>query len=317
MRVLVTGGAGYLGIAACQVLASAGHAVRSLDVRRPPRSVAAAASIEWVEGSITCLPDVRRAVAACDAVVHLAGLSSDAACRAQPRLARRVNLDAALVLARVAQTQGCHRFVHASSASVYGNRDTLPQPEAATPQPLSLYARFKLDLEERLNAMVPEGLEPVHLRQATLFGWSPSLRADLAVNAMTREAVAGRPIVVRGGGQQWRPFLHVRDAARCLLAAVEAPAAAIVGEVFNVGSDAANLRIRDVAAIVQEVYPGTAIVILADPPDGRSYRLACGKVEARLGWRAEIGVAAGVRELGAALGGNEEVGECVSWRSVR
>lgn len=317
MRVLVTGSSGYLGVVVCEVLARAGHDVRGLDVRRPPDPAQTGVAIAFVEASVTCLPELGQALAGCDGVVHLAGLSSDSACRRQPTLARAINLDASVALARLAIAQGCRRFVHASSASVYGNLDTAPQPETARPAPLSLYARCKLEVEGRLNALIPEGLEPVHLRQATLFGWSPRLRTDLAVNAMTRDAVQGRPIVIRGGGAQWRPFLHVRDAAHCLLAALEAPTAAIRGEVFNVGGQDSNLRIRDVARIVSGVYPGTQVVSAPDRPERRSYRLDCAKVGAGLGWRPAMSVEDGVRELGEALGAAEEGSACYSWRSAR
>lgn len=317
MRVLVTGGSGYLGVVVCQVLAQAGHTVRCLDVRQPPRALLTEWGAQYVEASLTCVPEVRKALAGCDGVVHLAGLSSDAACRREPQAARLVNLEAALTLAQLAQTQGCRRFVHASSASVYGNLDGAPQSESATPAPMSLYARFKLELELHLNAMAHPGFEVVHLRQATLFGWSPCLRNDLVVNAMTRDAIQGRPIVIRGGGGQWRPFLYVGDAARCFQAALEAPGPAVQGQSFNVGSDAGNLRIRDVARIVRGLYPRAPVVVVPDRPDRRSYQLNCSKVQNQLGWQAEVSVADGVRELGAALGAAEGVAECFNWRSAR
>lgn len=313
MRVLVTGGAGYLGTVVCQTLAEAGHTVRCLDVCLPPPASLPHPKVEVFEASVTCTPAVRSALDGCQAVVHLAGLASDGACQREPQLARAVNLDASLVLARLARRAGCRRFVHASSASVYGNRDDGPQGEDAPTAPLSLYARYKLQVEEALNRAAGPDFEPVQLRQATLFGLAPRLRRDLVVNAMTREAAWGRAVVVRGGGGQWRPFVHVRDAARAVLAALEAPAALVSGEVFNVAGAQANLRIADVADLVRQVFPATPLVVAPDPPDPRSYRVACVKLPTVLGWRSRMSVADGIRELATALDRPGGVAACVNW----
>ena len=303
MRVLVTGGAGYLGTVVCEVLAGAGCSVRCLDVLAARDHFRAASpregrpAVQWIGASITDPAAVRQALLGCDAVVHLAGLSSDGACARNPDLARAVNLEGALLVARLARTHGCSRFLHASSCSVYGAGGEELLTESAEPRPLSLYARYKLKAEAELDRLAAADFTLVHLRQATLFGYSPHLRKDLVVNAMTVDALRRGRILVHGGGGQWRPFLHVRDAASAFLAVLRAPVAAVRGEIFNVGADSANHRVDDIARIVCGEVPGTAVIRLPGAADARSYRVGFGKIAERLGWQPSLAVPAGVVEL--------------------
>lgn len=304
MEILVTGGAGYLGAVLCPELLGRGHHVRCLDAlihgRGPIEALLTHPGFQLLEGSITDTPVLSGAVLGCDAVIHLAGLADDRSCDAQPELARALNVDAALSLATVCRLFGVRRFVNASSCSVYGQGAEEVLSETSPVRPVSLYARYKVQVECALNEMAGPDFVPVHLRQATLFGYSPRMRLDLVVNAMTRDALRGGPLTVRGGGRQWRPFLHVADAASAFAVAVAAPEATVCGQAFNVGADRANHRIREIAEFVSGEFPGVPVVVAPDEPDPRSYRVSFGKI-GRLGWSSKRSVRDGVREMRRAL----------------
>lgn len=225
-----------------------------------------------------------------------------------------VNLDASVQLAELAVRRGCRRFVHASSCSVYGAAGDALLTEDSPARPVTLYAQYKLRVEEVLNGMAGPAFVPVHLRQATLFGHSPRMRWDLAVNAMTADALHGGRIVVRGGGRQWRPFLHVRDAADAFAAVLAAPDAAVGGAIFNLGGGPANHQIIDVAEIVRSCVPHARVLVTLDEASAISYRVLSDRIARRLGWRAQRSVEHGVGELlevlrngvGHAIGGRAQ-----------
>jgi nucleoside-diphosphate-sugar epimerase len=266
-RYLVTGGAGYLGSALSRLLLRHGHEVLCADQRRPPAGVrpATLGALRFLDADLGALPWPRAAFHRVDAVVHLGGLSSDGACNRDPELADRLNRVATERLARQAAAEGVRRFVLASSCAVYGRGVELD--ESARVRPTTVYARSKADAEECLRNAADTDLEPVVLRQATLFGVAPSMRFDLVLNAMTRDAVSGGVVRVRDGGRQWRPLLHVADAAAVLLWAAEAPQAEVAGQVFNVARPGANLRVREIAELVAGRVRGTVLALDGEPTE--------------------------------------------------
>lgn len=314
MEILVTGGAGYLGAVLCGELLRRGHRVRCLDTlmygRESVQPLLESPGFRLLETSIADAASLPPAVSGCEAVIHLAGLADDRSCAAQPELARAVNVGAALHLAELCRDLGIHRFVNASSCSVYGDGGDEFLSETSPVRPVSLYARCKLEVERALNAMASGDFVPVHLRQATLFGFSPRMRFDLVVNAMTRDALAGGLLTVRGGGRQWRPFLHVADAAEALATAAEAEDAVVRGEVFNVGCNRANHRILEIAQLVQSELPGVRLALPVEEPDRRSYRVDFHKVQG-LGWSPRRTVRDGVVELSRALHVSRAAGAAV------
>jgi nucleoside-diphosphate-sugar epimerase len=302
MHVFVAGGAGYIGSVLVPLLLERGHRVTVLD-RFYFGDTLARARARWGERLGVARGDVRafdrRLLEGVDAVVDLSGISNDPSCELEPELTRSVNVLGAKHLASVAREQGVKRYVFSSSCSVYGHGEGLGLSETSERRPVSLYARAKAEVEDFL--LEGRGMEVCVLRLATVFGVSPRMRFDLAVNVMTKNAYVNRRIVVDGGGRQWRPFVHVRDAARAFEAAVTGEAEQIAGEVFNVGMDEANVQILNLAFRVRDAVPGTEVVHAPTDPDLRDYNVSFDKIRRILQFKAERGVDDGIREVLVAL----------------
>jgi len=302
-RVLVIGGAGYIGSVLCQRLLKQGYQVRVLDALfYGGQSLVDFRTHERFEFRRGDSRDVTELVAAMrdvDTIVHLGEIVGDPACSLDERTTRDINLAATLTAAKVAKGLGVPRFIYASSCSVYGASDDL-LTESSTLNPLSLYARAKMGAERALLDIHDRDFNPVLLRLATVFGLSPRPRFDLVVNLMTAKAVADREISVIGG-DQWRPFVHVSDVARAMGDCLRAPLSLVAGETFNVGSDTENYTIRQVGELVHESVPGSDLKVLGGGGDPRNYRVSFAKIRATLGFEARVSVARGVDELRDAL----------------
>lgn len=302
MNVLVTGGAGYIGSTITRLLLEQGHSVRVVDRFYFGSNVFLGLRQEQKQRLDLLRLDVRRLqpthFEGIDAVVDLAGISNDPACDLNSQLTRHVNLEGGLHTARTAREAGVKRLVFASSCSVYGQGGDALIDESAGHRPVSLYARCKSDLEGHLVELSERGgMEIVRLRFATVFGYSPKMRFDLAVNIMTRHAYIAQRINIEGGGKQWRPFVHVGDVARTVSAVLAAPSERVAGEVFNVGTDENNLRIQTLAYRIRDRVPGTEVVMLPHDPDNRSYRVTFGKLKAAFPELDFVGVEAGIDEI--------------------
>ncbi|MBX7259704.1 MAG: aminotransferase class I/II-fold pyridoxal phosphate-dependent enzyme [Candidatus Hydrogenedentes bacterium] len=301
MRVLVTGGAGYLGSHLVKILIDRGHHVRVFDRfcfgDRDPAELGPPAKCEVIKGDIRRVNDYRHIFEGVEGIVHLAGLANDPSCDLDPEMALDVNLESTRSLAALAVEHGVRRFVLASSCSVYGKGvfDTLD--EESPTNPVSVYAESKLESERALIALKSPAFEPVFARPATLFGWSPRMRFDLAINLMVATASRKKCISVFGGGNQWRPFVHVRDAARAFAMLLEAPASKVSGEVFNLGSDGNNYRIIDLAKLIIGMFDDVNLDIVNDDEDQRTYNVQFGKIRRVIGFESEISVEDGAREI--------------------
>jgi nucleoside-diphosphate-sugar epimerase len=244
----------------------------------------------------------RRALEGADAVVHLAAIVGDPACALDPERAQAVNVDAALALVDDAASAGVERFVFASTCSNYGRMadPTVPITEDGELAPVSLYAEQKVALERALLALDPAPFAATCLRFATVYGVAPRMRFDLTVNEFTRDLWAGRRLEVFGE-QFWRPYVHVRDAARGVRTVLDAPAELVAGEVFNIGDSAENYRKLDLVEVIRRETDRGEVVFVHRTEDPRDYKVAFGKVAERLGYRVTRTVPDGVRETIAAL----------------
>jgi nucleoside-diphosphate-sugar epimerase len=302
-HVLVTGAGGYVGIPLCRELVKRGYLVTALDRyffgKNKLDDLAVYPNIEVILQDIRFLkPNVLEGY---DAVVDLAGLSNDLTAEIDPELTRKINFEGGATLAKVAKAAGVRRYVYSSSASVYGHGLKTCLAESDECRPQTLYARSKLYVEKTLNELQGPDFETVILRNATIFGLAPRMRFDLAVNIMTLRAWKERVIYVMGGGQQWRPFIHVDDVVDALVQGLEADADIVSGETFNVGDEGMNHQIHQLAEFVRDVVPNVTVHDIPDDPDKRTYNLAFSKIKQRLGFSTKKTVHQGIVEIKQAL----------------
>ncbi|HOZ49809.1 MAG TPA: bifunctional SDR family oxidoreductase/aminotransferase class I/II-fold pyridoxal phosphate-dependent enzyme [Candidatus Hydrogenedentes bacterium] len=306
MQVLVTGGGGYMGCHLVPLLLKKGHSVRVFDrfcfgedVAR--RAFGESPDCEVVRGDIRNLDMYPALLDGVEGIIHLAGLSNDPSCDLDEETALDVNLVGARSLAQRAVEKGVRRFVLASSCSVYGKGVFDILDEESPTHPVSVYGVSKRETERAILPLQSPTFEPVAARPATLFGWSPRMRFDLAINLMTATACRKGRITVMGGGRQWRPFLHVQDAARAFLLLLESPADRVSGQVFNVGFDDANFQIVDLARKVLGYFDGVELEMAGDDEDVRSYNVRFDKIRDLLGFRQRFTVDDGIVETRDAL----------------
>lgn len=301
-RVLVTGGGGYVGSALTPRLLQAGYEVVVLDLFLYGREVLSSCHgnprYHEVAGDLRDPQSVKEAVAGCDAVIHLACISNDPSFELDPQLGRSINYDAFRPLVQAAKQAGVRRFVYASSSSVYGVKSELNVTEDLTLEPLTDYSRYKAICEDILLEERQPGFCTLTLRPATVCGWSPRLRLDLAVNILTNHAVHKRAITVFGGSQM-RPNIHIDDMVDAYLQSLRWSDEQIDGKTYNVGYD--NLPVRDIAELVREVV-GPDVTISTKPTDDlRSYHISSEKIRRDLGFVARRGLRDAVRDLQTAF----------------
>jgi nucleoside-diphosphate-sugar epimerase len=233
-----------------------------------------------------------------DAVIHLAALSNDPLGALAPDITYDINHRASVRLARLAKELGVRRFLYASTCSVYGSAGEELATEDAPLRPLTPYADSKVLVEDDVAAIADESFSPVFLRNATAFGFSPRLRADIVLNSLVGHAVLTGVVRVASDGTPWRPLVHARDIARAFLLALEAPISKVHCVAYNVGSEANNLTVAEIAEAVIDVVPGASLLITGETgPDPRSYRVDFSRFRRELGFVAEWSVADGAAEL--------------------
>src|SRR4051812_2388012 len=284
MRVLLTGHQGYLGTVMSPVLAGAGHEVTGLDSGLFADCVLGPRPDD-PEGLALDLREVpAEALAGFDAVVHLAALSNDPLGSLAPELTYDINYHASVRLARLAREAGVRRFLYASTCSVYGaaGGDDLVTEEAPL-RPVTPYAESKVRVEDDLHALADDDFTPVFMRNATAFGYSPRLRADIVLNNLVGHALLSGEVLVLSDGTPWRPLVHAQDIAGAFLAALTAPRAAVHDQAFNVGTERNNVTVAEIASEVVEAVPGSRLRITGEAGnDPRSYRVDFSKFRAAI-----------------------------------
>jgi nucleoside-diphosphate-sugar epimerase len=300
--VLVIGGAGYIGSHTVDLLLKQGKKVRVLDRlmygSEPLQDFLGNPNFELVEGDCTEITKLTFAMRDASAVIHLAGLVGDPACALDHELTRHTNIIATRMAKDVAQSLGVHRFIFASSCSVYGVSDKEVN-ELDELNPVSLYAQTKIDSERELLFSAGDDFFVTVLRFATVFGHSRRPRFDLVGNLFTAQAMINGLITVVGP-DQWRPFVHVRDLGRAIVAVLNAPASVVQSQTFNVGDKRLNLTILQLAEAVKAVtskYRDVQISIASDEGDRRNYAVSFEKIRTMLGFECSTLMEAGIQEM--------------------
>jgi len=298
-RVLVVGGAGFLGSVLTGKLLSRGFRVRVLDSfiygRRSLDAFCDNRDFEIVEGDLRNIHTCVSSLADTDAVVLLAAIVGDPASKVRPTETIETNVLAAQALASACKLHHINRFLYASTCSVYGIGADLLDEESAL-NPVSLYARTKIESEKIILGMGDEYFSPTILRMGTLYGYSPRMRFDLVVNTMSMKSFVDGKIQVFGGGQ-WRPLLGVEDAAEVYLRCLEADLRDVGNQVFNVGSDEQNYQIDQVAQIIGTALGGIPISRDNSNLDSRDYRVSFSKLNRALGSKARQTIDSAARTI--------------------
>ncbi len=305
-HVLVTGGAGYVGSVLVPKLLAAGHVVTVLDLYLYGHNVFGDfdrhPNLIQIKADLRHPAAVQKALAGCDAVIHLACISNDPSFELDPELGKSINYDSFQPLVQMAKSAGVRRFIYASSSSVYGVKDGVEVTEDLPLEPLTDYSRFKAMCEEVLERERTPGFTTLTVRPATVCGYSPRQRLDVIVNILTSHAYHNSSIRVMGGPQS-RPNIHIEDMCRFYLKALEWNAEAIDGKVYNVGEK--NHSVADLAEIVRETVvakTGKNIEIEVVPTnDPRSYQISSERIRRELGFAPEHSIKNAVEDLVAAF----------------
>jgi len=298
-KVLVFGGAGYVGSLLCRKLLEHRYEVFAYDLlfygdhgisdlyRNP--------NFNFVKADSRDIVSVIKEMKKVDAVVHLGEIVGDPACAFDAELTGEVNYLATKMVAEAAKGMGLNRFIYVSSCSVYGDSDSSIINEKSALKPVSLYARAKVEAEKAVLSLSDVSFSPTILRFASLYGVSPRMRFDLIVNIMVANAMTEKKILIEGGNR-WRPFLHVADAAESILACLRTPILKVAGEVFNVGNDAENFQLKGIGEIIRDVIPNVSLTT-RESQDRISYQVSFKKFSKRLGFRPARTVRFGIQEV--------------------
>jgi nucleoside-diphosphate-sugar epimerase len=236
----------------------------------------------------------------CDAVVHLAELSNDPLGQNNPRITHEINHKGSVALAEHARRRGIRRFIYTSSCSVYGAGTGDFLSEAAQPNPQTAYAECKALVERDIGEMVGPDFCAVFLRNATAYGPSPRMRFDIVINDLCALAWTTKRIAMSSDGSPWRPVVHIQDICEAVHCSLLAPEDAIRGKIFNVGQNSENYRVRELAQIVAEEFPGCTISVGSSSGDNRSYRVNFERIHRELpGFRCRYTARDGARQLRA------------------
>ena len=298
MKVLVTGHQGYLGTVMVPLLHAAGHDVVGLDNGYFADCVLGATPAEPPCLAVDLRDVTIDQLRGFDAVVHLAALSNDPLGALAPDITYDVNHHASVRLARLAKDAGVGRFLYASTCSVYGAAGADLVTEDAELHPITPYAISKVRVEGDVAELADADFVPVFLRNATAFGFSPRLRADIVLNNLVGHAVLTGVVRVMSDGTPWRPLVHAQDIARAFETCLTAPADVVSCRAYNVGTEANNVTVAEIAAAVVDTVPGSTLLITGESgADPRSYRVDFGRARAELDFEATWSVADGAAEL--------------------
>jgi len=302
MKVLVTGSEGYIGTRLVPLLIAAGHDVTGFDTGYYRDGWLFSSPQAAPRLAATVIKDLRRITAedvrGFDAIVHLAELSNDPLGQNRPEVTFKINHEGSVQLAKLAKAAGVQRFVYASSCSVYGVgvKDIVDEESPTNPQ--TAYAQCKALVERDVRPMGDKSFCVTFLRNATAYGASPRMRFDIVINDLCGLAWTTKRIAMTSDGSPWRPVVHIADICHAVACVLEAPSDAVNQQIFNVGQDEENYRVREIAEIVGSVFKGCEVTFGKSASDNRSYRVSFAKIAGRLpGFRCSWNARRGSEEL--------------------
>lgn len=297
-KILVTGGAGYVGSALVPKLLNAGYKVKVIDLYIYGNHVFNDyhndTNLEEVKGDIRDQQLLHNIIPGCDAVIHLACISNDPSYELNPELGKSINYDAFLPLVKISKECGVKRFIYASSSSVYGIKDEQEVTEDLALEPLTDYSKYKALCEEYLQGAASENFNVVTIRPSTVCGYSKRVRLDLTVNILTNHAINKGSITVFGGDQK-RPNLHIDDMTDLYLFLLKQPAKKVHKKVYNVGYE--NYRVMEIAKMVKNALGNDIPIVVTPTDDNRSYHVSSKKIKHELGFEAKRSVEDAIRDL--------------------
>ena len=297
-RILVTGGAGYVGAVLVPKLLAKGYEVKVIDLylygENVLDGVKSSPKLTQVKGDIRDQELLRKEIPGSDVVIHLACISNDPSYELDPELGKSINYDAFGPLVEISKQSGVKRFIYASSSSVYGVKDEPEVTEDLPLEPLTDYSKYKAECENILNNAASDNFVVTTIRPSTVCGYSPRMRLDLTVNILTNHAINKGEITVFGGEQK-RPNIHIEDMTDLYLFLLEQPDAKIQKKIYNVGYE--NYKVKEIAELVANTV-GESIPIKYTPTnDNRSYHVSSKRIKEELGFEAKHTLEEAVMDL--------------------
>ena len=304
-KILVTGGAGYVGSVLVPKLLNAGYSVNVLDLylfgKESLSKVRNNPKLNEFIGDIRNVETIKKAVKECSSVIHLACISNDPSFELNPLLGKSINYDAFPELLNISIDSGVQRFIYASSSSVYGLKEEENVTENLSLKPLTDYSKYKALCEEILLKNKNNNFTPLILRPATVCGYSPRQRLDLIVNILTNHAFNNRKIQVFGGEQK-RPNIHIQDMTDLYLKCLEYPKELIDSQIFNAGYE--NFTVNETANIIQEIIGEDVLINTVPTNDNRSYHISSEKIYNQLNFKPQYGIKNAVNDMLSAFQNN-------------
>ena len=295
MKILVTGGAGYVGSKLVPKLLKKGHHVKVLDLMIYGEDVLDDhPNLEKIKGDIRNQELLKKVLISQEAVIHLACISNDPSFELNPTLGKSINLDAFEPLVKISRASGVNKFIYASSSSVYGIKKEKDVTEDMKLEPLTDYSKFKGQCEQILNNHKSDDFITTTIRPSTVCGYAKRQRLDLVVNMLTNHAFHNRKIKVFGG-DQLRPNVHIDDMVDSYFTVLNADYRKINGEIFNVGYK--NQTVNELANNVKDVIGNDIEIVKSASDDNRSYHVSCKKISEILDFNTKLTIKDAVMDL--------------------
>jgi len=294
-KILITGGAGYVGSALTDSLIENNYDVTVIDLFIYGEQVFKNKNkINIIKGDIRNTKLLKKIIPGHDAIIHLACISNDPSFELNPSLGKSINLDAFEPLVKISKENGIKRFIYASSSSVYGIKSEQNVHEEMKLEPLTDYSKFKANCEDICMRYNSKDFDALVIRPATVCGYSMRQRFDLVVNILTNLALNNKPITVYGG-EQLRPNIHIKDMIEIYLMGLKKDSSSINGKIFNAGYD--NQKVIDLANIVKKNVDTETEIIQTKSDDNRSYHISSEKIKKELGFVNKYNIADAVKDI--------------------